>query len=123
MGRGLPLSTDGMAMDARQFFERNQLTEREVRQEREKEHSERAKTAPSSEPQVFKVGDLVRVERPRPLGTHLTQTWFTPGEVVRRLGQDAYRVKVGPGRYREHHWTRAPSLVHPGTNHGSCYHC
>ena len=105
LGRGLPLSGDGMAMDAKEFFARNQRTEREVRAALEKEHSERAKSAPSSSVEVYKVGSPVWVERPRPLGTHRTKSWFTPGEVVRRLGQDTYRVKVGPGQYRERHGT------------------
>ena len=37
------------------------------------------------------------------MGTHRTKTWFTPGEVVRRIGEDTYRVKVGPGKFRERH--------------------
>ena len=43
------------------------------------------------------------VIRPRPMGTHRTKTWFTPGEVVRRIGEDTYRIKVGHGQFREHH--------------------
>ena len=43
------------------------------------------------------------VIRPRPMGTHRTKTWFTPGEVVRRIGEDTYRIKVGHGRFRERH--------------------
>ena len=31
------------------------------------------------------------------------QTWFTPGEVVRRIGEDTYRIKVGHGQFRERH--------------------
>ena len=41
--------------------------------------------------------------RPRPMGTHRTKTWFTPGEVVRRIGEDTYRIKVGHGQFRERH--------------------
>ena len=40
---------------------------------------------------------------PRPMGTHRTKTWFTPGEVVRRIGEDTYRIKVGHGQFRERH--------------------
>ena len=43
------------------------------------------------------------VIRPRPMGTHRTKTWFTPGEVVRRIGEDTYRIKVGHGQFRERH--------------------
>ena len=65
------------------------MTKRGVRQDL-KEHSERAKTAPSSNAQSFKVGDPVWVERRRPLRTHRTKTRLTPGVVVRRVGQDTY---------------------------------
>ena len=41
--------------------------------------------------------------RPRPMGTHRTKTWFTPGEVVRRIGEGTYRIKVGHGQFRERH--------------------
>ena len=37
------------------------------------------------------------------MGTHRTKTWFTPGEVVRRIGEDTYRIKVGHGQFRERH--------------------
>ena len=43
------------------------------------------------------------VIRPRPMGTHRTKTWFTPREVVRRIGEDTYRIKVGHGQFRERH--------------------
>ena len=38
-----------------------------------------------------------------PMGTHRTKTWFTPGEVVRRNGEDTYRIKVGHGQFWERH--------------------
>ena len=37
------------------------------------------------------------------MGTHRTKIWFTPGEVVRRIGEDTYRIKVGHGQFRECH--------------------
>ena len=103
LGRGLPLSGDGMAMDAKEFFARQKATVRDIRQPLEKEHAERQKSAPSSTAQKFRVGDPVWVIRPRPMGTHRTKTWFTPGEVVRRIGEDTYRIKVGHGQFREGH--------------------
>ena len=103
LGRGLPLSGDGMAMDAEEFFARQEQTARDIRQQLEKEHAERQKSAPSSTAQKFRVGDPVWVIRPRPMGTHRTKTWFTPGEVVRRIGEDTYRIKVGHGQFRERH--------------------
>ena len=39
--------------------------------------------------------------RPRPMGTHRMKTWFTPGEGVRRICEDTYRIKVGHGQFRE----------------------
>ena len=103
LGRGLPLSGDGMAMDAKEFFARQEQTARDIRQQLEKEHAERQKSAPSSTAQKFRVGDPVWVIRPRPMGTHRTKTWFTPGVVVRRIGEDTYRIKVGLGQFRVRH--------------------
>ena len=92
-----------MAMDAKEFFARQEATARDIRQQLEKEHAGRQKSAPSSTAQKFRVGDPVWVIRPRPMGTQRTKTWFTPGEVVRRIGEDTYRIKVGPGQFRERH--------------------
>ena len=80
LGRGLPLSGDGMAMDAKEFFARQKQTARDIRQQLKKEHAERQKSAPSSTAEKFRVGDPVWVIRARPMGTHRTKTWFTPGE-------------------------------------------
>ena len=103
LGRGLPLSGDGMAMDAKEFFARQEATARDIRQQLGKEHAERQKSAPSSTAQTFRVGDPVWVIRPRPMGTQRTKTWFTLGEVVRRIGEDTYRIKIGHGQFRERH--------------------
>ena len=59
LGRGLPLSGDGMAMDAKEFFARPEATAQDIRQQLEKEHAERQKSAPSSTAQTFRVGDPV----------------------------------------------------------------
>ena len=61
----------------------------------------RQKSAPSSTAQKFRVGDPVWVIRPRPMGTHRTKTWFTSGEVVCRIDENTYRIKVGHGQFRE----------------------
>ena len=83
-----------------------------IKMQLEKEHAEHQKSAPSSTAQKFRVGDPVWVIRPRPLGTHRTKTWFTTGEVVRRIGEDTYRIKVGHGQFRERHESqlRVPEL-------------
>ena len=92
-----------MAMDAKEFFARQEATARDIRQQLEKEHAERQKSAPSSTAQQFRVGDPVWVIRPRPMGIHRTKTWLAPGEVVCRIGEDTYRIKVGNGQFRERH--------------------
>ena len=106
LGRGLPLSGDGLAMDAKEFFARREATARDIRQQLEKEHAERQKSAPSSTAQRFRVGDPVWVIRPRPMGTHRTKTWFTPGQVVCKIAEDIYRVKLGESQLR----VREPDL-------------
>ena len=90
-------------MEAKDFFSRQGTTAREIQQHLEKEHAERVKTAPKSTAHKFRVGDPVWVLIPRPPGTHRTKTWFTPGEVVRRIGKDTYRIKVGHGQFKERH--------------------
>ena len=61
MGRGPPLSDEGMAMDAKEFLERQGTTPREIRQRFQKEHVVRAKTAPTSAAHKLRVGDRVWV--------------------------------------------------------------
>ena len=46
---GTPLVGDGMAMDAKEFFARQEQTARDIRQQLEKEHTERQKSAPTPE--------------------------------------------------------------------------
>ena len=74
-----------MVMDAKEFFERQESTAREIPQQLEKEHTVRAKTALKST-HKFREGDPVWVLRPRPVGTQCNQTWFTPRELVCRIG-------------------------------------
>ena len=52
---------------------------------------------------MLRVGDPGWVIRPRPVGTHRTKTWFTPREVVHRIGEDTCCIKVGHRRFRERH--------------------
>ena len=93
-----PCQVKGWQFNAKQFFQRQETTAREIRQHLEKEHAVRAITAPKSAPHKFRVGDPVWVLRPRPMGTHRTKTWFGPGEMIRRTGEDTYRIKFGPGQ-------------------------
>ena len=78
LGRRPPLSGDGMAMDAKEFFLRQETATREICQQLEKEHAVRAKTAPKSAPHKFRMGHPVWVHRPRPMGTHCTKTCSHP---------------------------------------------
>ena len=61
-----------------EFFARQEQTARDIRQQLEKEHAERQKSAPSSTAQKFRVGDPVWVIRPRPMGTHRTRPGSHP---------------------------------------------
>ena len=103
LGRGLPLSGVAMAMDAKEFFARQEATAQDICQQLEKEHAVRQKSASSSTEQRFSDGDPVWVIRPRPMGTHRTKTWFTTGEVVRRTGEHTHSIKVGHGQFQECH--------------------
>ena len=103
LGRGLPLSGDGMAMDPKEFFARQATTALEIFQQLEKEDTVRANTAPKSAAHKFRVGDPAWVLRPRPMGTQRTKTWFTAGEVVCRIGEDTYRIRDGCRQFRERH--------------------
>ena len=103
LGRRLPLSGEGMAMDAKEFFARQEATAQDIRQQLEKEHAVHQKSPLSSTAQKFRVGDPVWVIRPRPMGTQHTKTLFTPRVVVGKIGDDTYRIKVGHGQFRERH--------------------
>ena len=59
-------------------------------------HSVRAKTAPKMTAHNFGVVYPVLVLRSRPMGAHPTKTVFTPTEGVHGIGEDTYRIKVGP---------------------------
>ena len=69
LGWGLLLSGDGIAMETKEFFARQEAMARDIHQQLEKEHAVRQKSAPSSTAQNFRVPDPVWVIRPRPMGT------------------------------------------------------
>ena len=98
-----------MGMELKEFFVRQETTAREIRQQLEKEHALRAKTARRSASHTFRVGDPVWALRPQPMGIHRTKTWFTPEEVVRKIDEDTYCIKAGPGQFRE----QQESELHP----------
>ena len=115
LSRGLPWSTEGLARDAKESMEAMADTHEQVRKALEEDHEKRRKLAPRSPTSTYKNGDHVWVLRPRPMGTHRTKTWWTPGVVVKRLGEDTYRVRTGPGQFKDRHGTtqllpRVPDL-------------
>ena len=54
---GLPLSGEGLAMAAKEFFEGQETMAREICQQLEKEHTVRAQTVPKSAAHKFRVGN------------------------------------------------------------------
>ena len=90
-------------MDAKEFFARQEQTARDFRQQLEKEHAERQKSAPSSTAQKFRVGDPVWVIRPRPMAPTAPKPGSHPARWSRRICEDTYRIKVGHGQFRERH--------------------
>ena len=94
LGWGLPLSGDGMAMDAKEFFARQEATARDIRQQLEKEHAVRQKSAQSSTAQRFRVRDPVWVIRP----ARLAPTAPKPGSHPKRWSAGLVRTPTASRR-------------------------
>ena len=62
-----------------------------------------AKAALKPRAHKVRVTDQVWVLRPQPMGTYRTKTWLTRGDVVCRIGDDTYRIKVSRGQFRKRH--------------------
>ena len=75
LGRVLPLSSDCMAMDAKEFFVPQDIAAWGIRQQLEKEHAVQAKTVQKSAAQKLGVGDPVWALRIPLPGSSLEQ-WF-----------------------------------------------
>ena len=58
---------------------------------------------PLSRAKKFRLNDPVWVLRLQPMGTHRTKTWFMPVELVCRIGEDTYSIKVGRRQLWERH--------------------
>ena len=97
LGRGLPLSGDGMTMDTKEFFARQEATARDIRQQLEKEHAVRQKSAPSSTAQRFRVGDPVWMIRPAPWAP----TAPKPGSLPERWSAELVRTPTASTRVRD----------------------
>ena len=63
----------------------------------------RAKIAQKPIAQRLRPGDPIWTQRPRPGGPRRTKTWFMRGELVPRIVEDTYCVKVGDQKFREKH--------------------
>ena len=63
----------------------------------------------------FKVGGHVWVQRPRPLGTHRTKTWYTPGKIAKRVGASTFLVQTDPCQFKTWHETQLKDRVPDST--------
>ena len=70
----------------------------------------RAKTTCQLTAPTFTVGDRLWVVRRGSMGTHRSKAWVTPSDVVHRLSEDTYCIKVGPGKERHDSQLRARQL-------------
>ena len=101
LSRSLPWYTTGLAKDAVEAFKEAEDTAKLVKDAFEKEHAKRQDKAPKRPVTSFKVGGNVWVERPRPLGTHRTKTWYTPGKIAKRVGPSTFLVQTGPSQFKK----------------------
>ena len=64
------------------------------------EHEKRAKYFKQGKVQKYALRDTVWVERHNKdvLSTHRQASWYVPGVIVRKVGQDAYAVRVGDNK-------------------------
>ena len=93
----LPWTSDGESEDARQFFERMARIDTEVARLREEAHRQVTKRVNEHRNRrpPYRIGDYVFMLRPRSLGGVKIKTWWLgPYEIVARIGQDSYQVKI-----------------------------
>ena len=102
----LPWYTTGLAKDAVQAFKAAEDTAKLVKDALEKEHAKRQDKTPKGPVTSFNVGGHFWVERPRPLGTHLTKTWYIPGNIAKRVGPNTFLVQTGPSQFKTRHQTQ-----------------
>ena len=64
------------------------------------EHERRAKYFKEGKIHKYSLKDTVRVERHQEdlLTRHRQQSWYIPGVIVRKIGQDVYAVQVGDNK-------------------------
>ena len=86
----LPWYTKGLAKDAVEAFKEATDTAKLVKDAFEKEHVKWQDKTPKGPVTSFKVEGHVWVERPRPLGTHRTKTWYPRGQIAKRVGPSTF---------------------------------
>ena len=111
LSRSLPWYTTGLPKDAMEAFKEAEENAKLVNGALEKEHAKRQDKAPKGPVTSFKVGGHVWVERPRPLGTHQTKTWYTPGKIAKRVGRSTFLVQTGPSQFKTRHETQLKDRV------------
>ena len=100
LSRSLPRYTTGLAKDAVEAFKEAEDTAKLVKDALEKEHAKRQDKTPKRPLTSFKVGGYVWVERPRPLGTDRTKTWYTPGKIPNRVGRSIFLFQTGRSQFK-----------------------
>ena len=81
------------------------------------EHEKRAKYFKQGNVQKYALQDTVRVGRQRKdvLSRHQQASWYVPGVIVRKVGQDVYAVRVGDNKILDRNHTqlrlRAPEFT------------
>ena len=104
---GVPYSIPRECEGATVFFDRMARVDVQVAKALNDAHAEvqRSKNAKRVKRPPFKVGDWVWVKRPKssPLTAKLDTWWVGPTEVVKRLEDQSYEVRIKPNRLMEVH--------------------
>ena len=95
--RSLLWYTSGLAKDALEAFKEAENTAKLVKAALEKEHAKRQHKTLKGPVTYFKVGGHVWAERPRPLDTSQTETWYTPGKIAKRIGHSSKHLSDPDG--------------------------
>ena len=101
VSRNLPWLNHGkVARDANAMIAEADDTAAKVCKALEDEHDKRAKYFKQGKVQKYALQDTVWVERHHKdvLSRHRQASWYVPGVIVRRVGQDVYAVRVGDNK-------------------------
>ena len=101
VSRTLPWMNHGkVASDAEAMMSESDATAAKVCKSLHDEHEQRAKYFNDGKIHNYSLKDTVRVERHYKdvLTRHRQQSWYIPGVIVRKIGQDVYAVKGGDSK-------------------------